>query len=477
MYVYGGSGWQAAGSSVNGTSERATYTATAGQTTFASTYDPGYVDVYLNGVKLIVGTDFTATSGTSIVLTTGAAVGDTVDIVAYGTFVVADTYTKTQADARYVEVAGDTMTGDLNVTGGNVGIGTSSPSALLHLESAGPSIKLVDSDNNPDYEIKNGNGSFRIIDTTAGSDRINISSAGNVGIGTNSPEGQLHLYASSVGAPAADADDFVIEKTGDTGLSILSTTTGRIYFGDAASNDQGSIRYVHTDNSMRFETDSSEAARLDASGNLLLGKLSASSTTAGFQASQDGQTAINRSGTALQVGRLSSDGSIIDLRKDGTTVGSIGNASTNLIVEATSSNRSGLSFGGSITPRRGGASSDSAVDLGTGSYRFKDLYLSGGVVETTTTVTYASSIALSYDNGSIQTVTLTGNVTFTDSLADGEAVVLMLNAGASHTVTWTAVNKWVTSGGNVAPTLTANDTLVFWKIGSTVYGAYAGSYT
>jgi len=101
MYVYGGSGWQAAGSSVNGTSSRNTYTATAGQTTFASTYDPGYVDVYLNGVKLINGTDFTATSGTSIVLASGAAVGDTLDIVAYGTFVVADTYTKAQADARY----------------------------------------------------------------------------------------------------------------------------------------------------------------------------------------------------------------------------------------------------------------------------------------------------------------------------------------------------------------------------------------
>jgi len=101
MYVYGGSGWQAAGSSVNGTSSRNTYTATAGQTTFASTYDPGYVDAYLNGVKLISGTDFTATSGTSIVLTTGATAGDSVDIVAYGTFVVADTYTKSQADARY----------------------------------------------------------------------------------------------------------------------------------------------------------------------------------------------------------------------------------------------------------------------------------------------------------------------------------------------------------------------------------------
>ena len=102
MYVYGGSGWQAAGSSVNGTSNRNTYTATAGQTAFAATYDPGFVDAYLNGVKLIAGTDFTATNGTSIVLSSGAAVGDTLDIVAYGTFVVADTYTKTQADARYL---------------------------------------------------------------------------------------------------------------------------------------------------------------------------------------------------------------------------------------------------------------------------------------------------------------------------------------------------------------------------------------
>jgi len=102
MYVYGSSGWQAAGSSVNGTSERQTYTATSGQTTFSVTYDVGYVDVYLNGLKLLAGTDFTATSGTSIVLTSGATSGDIVDIVSFGTFVVADTYTKTQSDARYL---------------------------------------------------------------------------------------------------------------------------------------------------------------------------------------------------------------------------------------------------------------------------------------------------------------------------------------------------------------------------------------
>jgi len=101
MFVYGTSGWQAAGSSVNGTSSRNTYTATSGQTSFAATYDTGYVDVYLNGIKLLAGTDFTATSGTAIVLTTGATAGDIVDIVAYGTFSLATHYTKNESDARY----------------------------------------------------------------------------------------------------------------------------------------------------------------------------------------------------------------------------------------------------------------------------------------------------------------------------------------------------------------------------------------
>ena len=78
-------------------------------------------------------------------------------------------------------------------------------------------------------------------------------------------------------------------------------------------------------------------------------------------------------------------------------------------------------------------------------------------------------------NGTIQTKTLATNTTFAESLAAGQSLVLMLDAGASYTVTWPTIT-WVTSGGNVAPTLTANDTLVFWKVGSTLYGAYVGSY-
>jgi hypothetical protein len=105
MRVYTGTIWKATGSAVNGTSERYVYTATASQTTFAVTYDVGFVDVYLNGVKLVVNDDFTATSGVNIVLTIGANAGDSVDIVAYGAFLVANTYTQGAADAKFAQVA------------------------------------------------------------------------------------------------------------------------------------------------------------------------------------------------------------------------------------------------------------------------------------------------------------------------------------------------------------------------------------
>ena len=85
---YDGSSWGSLGAQFAYT--RTSATATASQTTFSATYTVGYVDVYLNGVKLVSGTDFTATNGTSIVLTTGATAGDNVEILAYETFQVAN---------------------------------------------------------------------------------------------------------------------------------------------------------------------------------------------------------------------------------------------------------------------------------------------------------------------------------------------------------------------------------------------------
>lgn len=99
----------------------------------------------------------------------------------------------------------------------------------------------------------------------------------------------------------------------------------------------------------------------------------------------------------------------------------------------------------------------------------------GELKETVYTLGATGSIALDPANGSIQRSVLTGAPTFTDSLEAGQTIVLHLENGASYSVTWPTIT-WVTSGGNVAPTLTAKDTLVFWKISTTLYGAYVGSY-
>lgn len=110
MKVYSGSGFQNAGSSVNGTSERKEYvvgtssgTYAGSLTIFPANYDAGMVDIWLNGVKLAP-SDFTASSGTAITLGAAAASSDTISIVSYGTFQLADHYNKTVTDTLISDV-------------------------------------------------------------------------------------------------------------------------------------------------------------------------------------------------------------------------------------------------------------------------------------------------------------------------------------------------------------------------------------
>lgn len=97
------------------------------------------------------------------------------------------------------------------------------------------------------------------------------------------------------------------------------------------------------------------------------------------------------------------------------------------------------------------------------------------IKETVFTLATSGSIALDPANGSIQISVLTGNPTFTDSMETGQSIVLMLENGSSYTVTWPSIT-WVSSSGNSAPVLTAKSTIVMWKVASTLYGAYVGSY-
>ena len=68
------------------TQTRDSFTATANQTSFGTSgYQVGFLDVYLNGVKLAAA-DFTATNGSDVVLATGAALNDILEVVAFSTF-------------------------------------------------------------------------------------------------------------------------------------------------------------------------------------------------------------------------------------------------------------------------------------------------------------------------------------------------------------------------------------------------------
>ena len=154
------------------TQTRQTFVATAAQTSFATAgYSVGYLDVFLNGVKLQDGVDYTATNGSDIVLTVGAALDDTLEVVAYTAFEVADvytkaeTYTKAEADAGFVSDPNGAVTVDGS---GNVGIGTSPSTSKLAVYGSGA------------VPIRWGNTSSLGELTFSGNDPILKSTTGNM---------------------------------------------------------------------------------------------------------------------------------------------------------------------------------------------------------------------------------------------------------------------------------------------------------
>jgi hypothetical protein len=217
-------------------------------------------------------------------------------------------------------------------SGGNMGVGgLASPGALLSIpagESNTPRLAIESAVDNNDFTItqyEDGNGTYTmlgqnvklnsggnntILDSghrTAGilldarnHGAISFLTGGANAVGENlkiDSNGTVKIGSNTLITPSTDADNFVID-TGDvdSGLSILSATTGRIYFGDAASTDQGSIRYVHTDDSMRFETNSGERLRITSVGDVLLSGL----TTKNDSRNAKGITLKSASGISFQ---------------------------------------------------------------------------------------------------------------------------------------------------------------------------------
>jgi hypothetical protein len=127
-----------------------------------------------------------------------------------------------------------------------------------------------------------------------------------------------------------------------------------------------------------------EAGKFDSSGRWLVGKTAQGLSTAGFEVEQTGQTSVTQSGAScIRLNRLSSDGDIIQLRKDTSQVGSIGTLSGFIYIGNGDCNL--LFTGGTdqmLPVGTNGATKDGQIDLGSLGNRFDDIYATNGTIQT-----------------------------------------------------------------------------------------------
>ena len=146
-------------------------------------------------------------------------------------------------------------------TGGNVGIGNTAPSAKLQIEGTSEQLKLTyTSIASYIHEVHN-NGDYSVSKDS--SERFRIKSAGQMVIG---------------GTSALDSDKQLTLTTTSTsgGLGILSPNNGRgdIFFGDAADDNIGQIKYSHVNDSLTIRTNAADRFTIDSSGNVGIGTTS-----------------------------------------------------------------------------------------------------------------------------------------------------------------------------------------------------------
>lgn len=111
-----------------------TFTATAGQTAFTISHTQGFIQVFMNGLLLDETVDYTS-NGSAVTLTSGAAAGDEIEVVAYNTFSVGDALPKS-GGAMTGDLTVDTNTFHVDVADNRVGVGTTSPNRLFSVSSS-----------------------------------------------------------------------------------------------------------------------------------------------------------------------------------------------------------------------------------------------------------------------------------------------------------------------------------------------------
>jgi len=210
-------------------------TSTTSTFVFNSGYDVGYLDIYVNGSKLINALDYTATDTRNVTLTTAAVNGDVIEFVAYKAFNLAN-------------VLSSAPPGNFTVDGS-----LSIPDKIIHTGDTNTAIRFPAAD------------TFTV--ETAGSEALRVDSSGRLLLGTTT-EGY------------AFADTLTIAESGNSGITIRSGTTnsGAVYFSDATSGTgeyDGWVDYSHNNRTMHFGVAATERLRITSAGDVHIGTTNA----------------------------------------------------------------------------------------------------------------------------------------------------------------------------------------------------------
>jgi len=282
------------------------YTATAGQTTFTGrdndsqtlSYVAGRIDVYLNGSHLIDTDDYVATNGTSVVLQSGAQVGDTIQVITHGTVNLISHIPDAAIDMNGLELILD-ADGDTSIT--------------------------ADTDDQIDFKVggadvaKLADGQLTLTSATASRPGILLES-------TNADANPSFLRFQKNGASPADNDEVGVIQfyADDDGGNVFVPAQIKVLTSDVTNGSEDGIITIFTTGGGTL----AERLRIGSTGEILLGKTTNNFGTAGAcfndQGSVNGAFEMIASGTPpLNINRLSSDGTVIVFHKDGTSGGAI----------------------------------------------------------------------------------------------------------------------------------------------------------